>query len=134
MDNQLTLSDILEKVKNKELSAWDGYRLIKASPGIALSEMEGAKPAASFSYNWTETKDPPEDGLVWGNVLVISQTEELAVKLRERGGQDEDNNIISVTPGSGFEEYGPRQYRINLNQQEDYKQLLIQLQIGRAHV
>lgn len=128
MDNQLTLSDILEKVKNKELSARDGYRLIKASPGCALSEMEGAKPAASFSYNWTETKDPPEDGLVWGNVLVISQTEELAVKLRERGGQDEDNNIISVTPGSGFEEYGPRQYRINLNQQEDYKQLLIQLQ------
>ncbi|MDR2023814.1 MAG: SDR family NAD(P)-dependent oxidoreductase [Hungatella sp.] len=131
MDNQLTLSDILEKVKNKELSARDGYRLIKASPGRGLTEIEVAKPAASFSYNWIEPKDQPDYRLVQGIVLVISQTEELAVKLRERINQDENNAVIAVTSGVGFEQYGPRQYRINLNQQEDYQQLFTHLQNDR---
>lgn len=122
MSNYMDTNNIMEMIKNKEITPEEGYKLIE---DIFNKKNSKKSELNYYTQEWTNTEDIKELFKLQGNILLFDTDERLFNKLKSH---DNELNITLVKTGDSYIDINNEVFIINPKKKDDYKSLLKDIQ------
>jgi len=127
LTDHLIITDVLNKIERKQISAKEGFELIKSIKRGNPEVAHNLKPALYFNSLWQKAAavSSSQTSGFSGTILLFDNSPDLWEALKRISGSM--LRAVLVEPGSGFKNLGEDRYSINVASYEDYSRLFTEL-------